>query len=259
MNCSIIDLLKTRRLRNITALFIVIWMAISISFDGHVRNVNSLGLDVFITFTVAAATELPADIMLTYTLDIFGRRWYAFASLILSGVFSMLATLFPVGLYSALLAIVGRFWINISYNIGLQYMAEVLPTVVRAQGVAFVHIMGYVASIIAPFVVYLSFISQSLPLIILGLTSIFGGVLSLFLPETLGKQLPQTLQEGEEFGCDQKFLDAPFCKKKKNDSDTTFKRSAPRSRGASLRASSRAEFRSSMLNRSHSSRISQSM
>lgn len=49
----------------------------------------------------------------------------------------------------------GRFSINISYNIGLQYAAELLPTVVRAQGVALIHIMGYVASIISPFVVYL--------------------------------------------------------------------------------------------------------
>lgn len=49
----------------------------------------------------------------------------------------------------------GRFSVNISYNIGLQYAAEVLPTVVRAQGVALIHIMGYVASILAPFVVYL--------------------------------------------------------------------------------------------------------
>jgi hypothetical protein len=59
------------------------------------------------------------------------------------------------GAPSAALAIMGRFSVNISYNIGLQYAAEVLPTVVRAQGVALIHIMGYVASILAPFVVYL--------------------------------------------------------------------------------------------------------
>lgn len=53
------------------------------------------------------------------------------------------------------MAIIGRFAVNISYNIGLQYAAELLPTVVRAQGVALIHIMGYVASILAPFVVYL--------------------------------------------------------------------------------------------------------
>lgn len=56
---------------------------------------------------------------------------------------------------TAVFAIIGRFAVNISYNIGLQYAAELLPTVVRAQGVALIHIMGYVASILAPFVVYL--------------------------------------------------------------------------------------------------------
>lgn len=252
-NYSIFDLFKTPRLRNITILFIIIWMAISITFDGHVRNVGALGLDVFVTFTIAAATEMPADVLLTFTLDRFGRRWYAFVSMVLSGVFSLLATLFPVGFYSALMAICGRFWVNISYNIGLQYVAEVLPTVVRAQGVTFVHIMGYVASIAAPFIVYLGNISPTLPLLILGVTGIFGGVLSLFLPETMDQDLPQSLLDGEEFGRDQSFFDFPCCSRKNDDENEEsrierFTRTG--SRGASLRASSRAEFGSNMLHRS---------
>lgn len=109
-------------------------------------------------------------------------------------------------IYTATLAILGRFWINISYNIGLQYAAEVLPTVVRAQGVALIHIMGYVASILAPFVVYLDVVSSILPLLVLG---IICGLLTLFLPETLDKDLPQTLQDGEDFGKDQKMWDFP--------------------------------------------------
>lgn len=113
------------------------------------------------------------------------------------------------GAYSATLAILGRFSVNISYNIGLQYAAELLPTVVRAQGVAFIHIMGYVASIVAPFVVYLAHISPAMPLIVLGILGIFGGLLSLMLPETLGHDLPQTLADGEEFGRGQKIWDFP--------------------------------------------------
>ncbi|KAL6437617.1 hypothetical protein ACFW04_004202 [Cataglyphis niger] len=114
---------------------------------------------------------------------------------------------------SATLAIVGRFWVNISYNIGLQYAAEVLPTVVRAQGVALIHIMGYVASILAPFVVYLDIVSSVLPLLVLGIMGILGGLLTLLLPETLDKDLPQTLQDGEDFGKDQKIWDMPFLSK----------------------------------------------
>jgi MFS transporter, OCT family, solute carrier family 22 (organic cation transporter), member 13 len=94
---SILDLFRTPRLRKITILLILIWMAISLVFDGHVRNVGSLGLDLFFTFTVAAATELPADTFLTLTLDRWGRRWLAFGTMVSSGVFSLLATMVPIG------------------------------------------------------------------------------------------------------------------------------------------------------------------
>ncbi|XP_053673167.1 organic cation transporter protein [Anopheles nili] len=263
-NYSVLDLFKTPRLRNITILLIAIWMAISLVFDGHVRNVGSLGLDLFFTFTVAAATELPADTFLTLTLDRWGRRWLACGTMVASGLFSLFATMVPMGAYSATLAILGRFSVNISYNIGLQYAAELLPTVVRAQGVAFIHIMGYVASIVAPFVVYLANISPSLPLIVLGILGIIGGLLSLLLPETLGHDLPQTLADGEDFGRGQKIWDFPCLTKKVDDVDTCddlpverFTRATSKtSIGASLRASTRGELRSSMLNRSIRSRVS---
>lgn len=72
-------------------------MAISLCFDGHVRNVGSLGLDLFVTFTVASATELPADTVLTMVLDKWGRRWLACGSMVMSGIFSLLATAVPTG------------------------------------------------------------------------------------------------------------------------------------------------------------------
>ncbi|XP_032671207.1 organic cation transporter protein-like isoform X1 [Odontomachus brunneus] len=252
---SVLDLFKSPRLRNITILLIFIWMAISLVFDGHVRNVNNLGLDVFMTFTIAAATELPADTFLTLVLDRWGRRWLACGTMVISGIFSIWASAVSNNIYSATLAIIGRFWVNISYNIGLQYAAELLPTVVRAQGVALIHIMGYVASILAPFVVYLDIVSPILPLLVLGIMGILGGLLTLFLPETLDKDLPQTLQDGEDFGKDQKMWDMPCLPKKSAAEEAppvaifrSFERSSLRN---SMRASTRGEpLRSSMIQRS---------
>ncbi|XP_039752594.1 organic cation transporter protein-like [Pararge aegeria] len=265
---SVLDIFRTPRLRRNALLLIVIWMAISLVFDGHVRNVGSLGLDIFLTFTIATATEFPADTFLTVVLDRWGRRWLACGSMVVSGIFSLLATAVPVGGPSASLAILGRFAVNISYNIGLQYAAELLPTVVRAQGVALIHIMGYVASIVAPFVVYLGNISQDLPLLILGVLGIAGGFLCLLLPETMDTEMPQTLADGENFGKDQTFWDMPCFPRKKNETsipetyntrssarnqEDHFIRSLPASGSrASVRASIRLSSRSARRNQDNS-------
>ncbi|CAH0712859.1 unnamed protein product, partial [Brenthis ino] len=220
-NYSVIDLFKTPRLRRNSILLLFIWMYIAMVFDGHVRNVGSLGLDMFLTFTIATATEFPADILLILTLDVVGRRWLSFGSMVLSGLFSFLATTVPHGLPSASLAIIGRFAVNISFNIGMQYAAELLPTVVRAQGLALIHITGYVATILVPYIVYLATIDPIIPLLILGMIGIFGGCLCLFLPESMGKNMPQTIQDGENFGKEQTFWDMPCCKNKRKPSVAT--------------------------------------
>lgn len=41
--------------------------------------------------------------------------------------------------------------------------------------------------------------NQEAAIVIFGVTSILAGILTLFLPETLGKKLPDTLEEGLAF------------------------------------------------------------
>ncbi|EDW37734.1 GL21376, partial [Drosophila persimilis] len=143
-------------------------------------------------------------------------------------------------------ALAGRFFANICYNIGLQWAAEVLPTVVRAQGVSFIHTMGYVSMLMSPPVVFLSQVSSSLMLIILGVLGLLGGILALFLPETLNHDLPQTLSDGAEFGREQRIWHGPCC----GPGSKRVKR--PQRlwhQGSSLRTISRDEFRSTKMHR----------
>lgn len=50
-------------------------------------------------------------------------------------------------------------------------------------------------------------------MMIIVIVSFVGATLILFLPETLGRELPQTLRQGEDFGKDQSFWTLPCCQK----------------------------------------------
>ena len=53
-----------------------------------------------------------------------------------------------------------RFVVNMSLNIGLQYSAELLPTVGRARGTSYVHIAGHAASLLSPYIIDLVSVHQ---------------------------------------------------------------------------------------------------
>lgn len=210
---SIFDLFKTTRLRKVTILLIIMYMSISLLFDGYVRNIESIGLNPFLGFGLAAATELPASTLVTLLLDRWGRRCLGFGTMFLSGLCSVIAVFIPAGLATTIIIIFGRFFVNFSFNIGMQYAAELLPTVVRGQGVSFIHLTGYLATIMSPIIVHLGVVSPILPLLILGFCGMAGGLLTLLLPETLGEQLPQSLDDGEQFGLNQKMCHFPCIRK----------------------------------------------
>ncbi|XP_012062744.1 PREDICTED: organic cation transporter protein-like [Atta cephalotes] len=202
---TVLHLFKLPRLARITVMLVIYWLLIILVFDGHVWNMKLLHPDVFTSFSIASLTELPAAILLALFLDRWGRRWMGFASMFICGVFSLIAIGTPVGTLTVTMAILARLGVNIAANIGFQYAAEMLPTVVRAQGVSLIHIIGYIAHIVGPYVIYLADVNQNLPLIVLGLLSFFDAFLTLALPETLDQDLPETLQEGNDFGIDQSF------------------------------------------------------
>lgn len=70
---------------------------VAVVYDGHARNTANLGPSVFVTFSVASATELPADLVLVFFLDRWGRRALAFGSLIGAAAFSLATLAVPMG------------------------------------------------------------------------------------------------------------------------------------------------------------------
>ena len=95
---------------------------------------------------------------------------------------------------------VGKLAITTSYGIVYIYTAELFPTVIRNVGVGASSLCARIGGIICPYINLLMNYWKPLPLIIYGVLAFTGGLLALILPETLNKELPETIEDGENFG-----------------------------------------------------------
>lgn len=95
---------------------------------------------------------------------------------------------------------VGKMAITSSYGTVYIFSAEQFPTVIRNVALGAASTAARVGSIMAPYINLLSEYWQPLPLIIFGVIAFLGGIFSLLLPETLNKQLPESIADGEKFG-----------------------------------------------------------
>lgn len=86
-----------------------------------------------------------------------------------------------------IMTLLARYGAVMAYEAEAQYGAELIPTSVRAQGVANVHVIGYALSFLTSYIVFLAKYFKPLPSIILSVILVIGAVISLCLPETLNR------------------------------------------------------------------------
>ncbi|PIK53111.1 putative organic cation transporter protein, partial [Apostichopus japonicus] len=103
------------------------------------------------------------------------------------------------GGWKTMIAMIGKFGISASFSLIYIYSAEVIPTPLRSVGVGMCSTAARVGGILAPLILLLDDVWEPLPLLIFGFSAVIGGILVLYLPETRGKMLPETIEEGEVF------------------------------------------------------------
>ena len=83
---------------------------------------------------------------------------------------------------------------------------EVFPTCIRQSGIGFATLISQTISIGGPYVIFLGATDLKLPYLIMFLICVSGAVATAFLPETLNRQLPETLAEASAFGSGDSFF-----------------------------------------------------
>jgi len=199
---SVLDIFRFPNLRKKALIIFFNWFVNSGTYYGLSWNSTNLGGNYLVSFVISGAVEIPAYTFLIFTLNKWGRKCLLSGCMIAAGCILLLTAFVPESQNWLLvtLAMLGKLAITSSYGAIYVFSTEQFPTVIRNVGLGAASTFARFGGILAPYFNLLSDIWKPLPLIIFGAMAFFGGFLSLLLPETLNRKLPDTIADGERFG-----------------------------------------------------------
>jgi len=201
---SLRDLFSPTTILVRSSVMFVNWFVVTMCYYGLTSAAATLTTNLYTNFSLAIAVEIPAYFACMKALDIFGRKPVLVISQIIAGVTCIAAGFFTADSVSWLqitLVIIGKLGATAGFAVVFVYTAEMYPTEIRSTAVGISSLCGRIGGIIAPQIESLSSVNTPLPLVIMGSCSLFGGILVyMFLPETLGKKLPETMHDALQLG-----------------------------------------------------------
>ncbi|KAL3678596.1 hypothetical protein R1sor_021552 [Riccia sorocarpa] len=214
---TLVDVFRYGETRVRMILMVFIWFMIGVCYYGISLNVVNLGFNLRLGVFFNGLVEIPAYVLTTAFMGRLGRRSLLATALFLTGFCSFGGSLLfneklPDGVssrslgfltrggsdYSGLIrlfcGIIGIFGAAGAYNLVYIYTTELFPTVVRNSALGLATQAASIGSIIAPVVAVCGRMNVSLPFIIFGCMSMFGGALATRLPETKDESLHETME-----------------------------------------------------------------
>ncbi|KAM9781601.1 solute carrier family 22 member 6 [Syngnathus typhle] len=207
MSCSqgsytVIDLFRTPTMRSMTFCLGAVWLSTSFAYYGLAMDLQKFGVDFYLIQVIFGAVDIPAKVVINLTMSFIGRRPSQSGALIIAGITILINLMVPQEhqMLRTSLAVMGKGCLAASFNCCYLYSGELFPTIIRQNGMGWVSMTARVGAMVAPMVLLSGDYIPWLPGLIYGGAPIISGVAAMFLPETLGSPLPDTIQDVEDRG-----------------------------------------------------------
>ena len=178
------------------------WFATALVYDGLTYLNNYIGANIFFNWIAMNMIELPAQFVCYIVISRYGRRLTTSVTLVLVGFILLLTCLDSIDFVAKLewfklvLFVLAKFIITQSYSAVILHAPELFPTNLRSFGYGISLFSGKVTACISPMIsIYLGKIYPILPSIIYGIISVVCGFISLYVPETLNRPLPNSIED----------------------------------------------------------------
>ncbi|KAF3844249.1 hypothetical protein F7725_013590 [Dissostichus mawsoni] len=167
-------------------------------YYGLSLNISDFGMNIYLTQLIFGLVEMPARTITLFTLN-RSRKFSQLAFLAVGGTACLLTIFVPsdLSVIKTVLAMIGKFGITASLSIIYVYSAEVFPTVIRQNGIGIGSMCARTGGVLAPMMYLLRRLNPHAPMVLCGLCPLLGSALTLLLPETANKPLPDTIEDIE--------------------------------------------------------------
>ncbi|XP_036379789.1 solute carrier family 22 member 5-like [Megalops cyprinoides] len=194
---SFLDLLRSRNIRHTTVILFLVWWTLSMGYFGLSLNTSHLHGNPYLNCFISAAIEVPAYVASWLALRYLPRRLCSSASMLLGGGVLFFIQLVPPSLpvLSISLEMIGKFGMATGTALMFVYTGELYPTVMRNTAVGACTMVSRVGSAIAPYFIHLGAYHKYLPYILLGSLTLLSAASTVFLPESFGRPLPETIAQ----------------------------------------------------------------
>nr|XP_060463085.1 solute carrier family 22 member 11 isoform X6 [Panthera onca] len=197
---SVLELFLVPMLRWRTCIMSLVCFSQVTSYYGLVLDLQNLGNDIFLLQLLFGGVDLLARSITAFLLSFLGRRTTLASFQAMSGLSILVNKLVPQDWQTLrmVFAVLGKGCFGVVFSCVSVYKSELYPTALRMTADGFLQSVSCLGSVIDPLI---RMTQHSLPLLVpvvysaLPITSSL--LLLLFLPETQGFPLPDTIQDLE--------------------------------------------------------------
>ncbi|EDV92557.1 organic cation transporter protein [Drosophila grimshawi] len=196
------DLFRTPNLRMKTLNVCLCWFANSIVYYGLSLSTGKLYGNPYLILFLMGLVEFPSYVFVVFVLDRLGRRSITSTLMLGGGLCCIVAAFIAQGsTVSTSVVMVGKLLIAGSFAVIYNYSAELFPTVVRNSAMGLGAMSARLSGALTPLITLLgdSF-DPKIPAVLFGIVALVSGFWVMFLPETMNQPMPESIEDGENFG-----------------------------------------------------------
>lgn len=197
---SFISLFTESNLRKNILIMIFMWLIHSYSFYGVSQYVFYLTGNVNINVLVSGIVCLIATLLAIPLLKFLKRKIIVIAASLISSVCLLIITFLPDGYGLVALGCIGLLCGFTVFVVVYLYCCEMFPTIVRTTALGLSLMMARIGSTTAPLVLEIRPHCKWCVPIVFCCFPLIAALMCIFLPETKGRDLMMTIEEGEAFG-----------------------------------------------------------